>query len=376
MISSVYWDRQISEKKLVEELYNMYGEHKARPVILHLHAKYHVPLVLVALGRHYRRRSPDPYNLVKSASVMTIASCLMLRVKEEDDAYMIDAEIEKLFTHALDICGAKGKRVGLHQLHDDIIFNTIREIPAISIVVVRREMAEFRKHDCLQGVKTLAKQKQEKEILKPIIKKLKGIAIVLHGMVKGLLDVAIRTVGEPPIKYHIIKQSTGGSTPFGDIEYSVILDNSYNTKKKQQKQKIMKYFRSVRLVMQMLVSTVRARVFPQLYLPNKTEIEKNSGSKWYYDCISPCEAICDPLSPFKLRHPTGPVYRMKRKTKFVINHIDTVDNSSTRDAETLRNPRFNLSHYQFAMILEKGNNIDADMRLFFKYFSNMFELEM
>ena len=372
MLSSVYWDRQYGEKKLIQKLIEMYGDRSPATFLIFLQKTFReMPQLLMALGRHYKKRSPDPFNLVKSACVMTMASCLMLRWKEDDDAYTIDAEIERLFSHVLDLCKAKGPKLGLHELHNDVIFDTIKTIPAISIVVVKKEFDEFRKHPSLQGVRTPEKMKQEKEVLEPIIKKLKGLAIILHGMVRNLSDIAIKIMGKPPIEYSILKTSPGGTTPYGDFEFAVIISNDYNKRNRQQKDKVMTYFRGVQLILQLLVTTVRGRVFPQLYLPTMADIDADD-QKWYYDCITPCDAVCDPMSPFASKYPEGTLYRMKRKTKFALNHIDTVSNSATREAEIEKHPSYNLSHFAFASILEKAEK-DADVRMFFDYFSNIFE---
>ena len=357
---------KLEERALVRKLHNLYGPQQEGCQLWHDKLK-EASTVLRKLGVLYRKRSTDPFSLVKCASVLTAAAVLNLNYKK--DSYEIDQDLEELFAHVLEISNAAGQRYRLQDILATSIFDVLKERSEISKKGVMVTFQELGQHPCLHGTRTMEKREQEKDILTKVLKWLKALTFIYHDMVKHLSKLVIEIVGEPPVHYSIIKSSKGGSTPFGDFEYGVLLDNNFEKKKKWEKRRIMHYFHSVQLVFQIILTSARGRFFPQLYLPSIKDVESASG-KWYYDAITPCEAQFDGMSPFALRHPNG-AYKMKKKTHFIINSIDTTDKMAKIAADKIKTPSFDDA-YAFAMILEK-EDVDVDVRMFFRYFSAIFD---
>ena len=249
--------------------------------------------ILHDLGKEYQTRSPDKFNLLKSAALYNAAL-----VRSPDNSQEIESDLKQLCKQILSEADAKKQdvdlvaksrevKITLHNLR----MSTLRKLSKIKQIpdVDKNEAVE------IETVKICDVRRLQEDIATDYIEMMADIAAFCE-------DV----MGEAPFTFAIAGMGSLARkeiTPYSDFEHIILLPNTVNTDHESYEQKL-EYYRWFSVIFQTIVINLQETILPSVAISSLNDKLSPFGN-WFYDGYTPRGIAFDGMMLHACKFPLG-----------------------------------------------------------------------
>ncbi|XP_078490192.1 uncharacterized protein LOC144746833 [Ciona intestinalis] len=155
--------------------------------------------------------------------------------------------------------------------------------------------------DNVEGEELVALQKQKINIVK---KMQDDVTANYTELMKYVSDKCENIMGKPPCKYTVVGMGSlarAHITLYSDFEHVIVLDDKVENMNKQEREKVMRYFRWFTTIFHIIVINLGETIIPAV------AIQTLNGEKgdWFFDSITPRGISFDGMMPHASKMPLG-----------------------------------------------------------------------
>ena len=251
-------------------------------------------------------------SLIRSATLLNAAITRKPNNMEEIKNYL-----KKLCSHVLKEASAK-------HLDADLIgfAGNIKKKVKTMRDEVNQELDNFKRSE------TINKTKEELENTK--IKNIRNlqekISIDYKNIMVDILQYCQTVMGNSPCRFALIGMGSlarNETTPYSDFEHIIVLEE--NCQLKPDYEKVLKYFRWLSVIFQIIVINLKETIVPSVDIESFKTTEKGKPECWFYDRITTRGISFDGMMPHACKFPLGQNVLSDETKKYETELIKPVD---------------------------------------------------
>ncbi|XP_078490976.1 uncharacterized protein LOC144747085 [Ciona intestinalis] len=176
---------------------------------------------------------------------------------------------------------------------------------------VKRKLENYRKElksvelplipDNVKGEELVALQKQK---IDSVSKMQDDVTAKYTELMKHVSDKCEMIMGKPPCKYTVVGMGSlarAQITLYSDFEHVIVLDDKVENLNKQEREKVMRYFRWFTTIFHIIVINLGETIIPAVAIPT---LNGEKGD-WFFDSITPRGISFDGMMPHASKMPLG-----------------------------------------------------------------------
>ena len=251
-------------------------------------------------------------SLIRSATLLNAAI-----TRKPNNVKEIENDLKTLCSHIL-------KKASAKYLNADLI-EFARKIE-IKVKTMRDEVNQ--ELDNFKSYKTINKTKEELENTK--IKNIRNLQEKISRDYKHIMAEILQyceiVMGKSPCRFALIGMGSlarNETTPYSDFEHIIVLEE--NCQLKPDYEKVLKYFRWLSVIFQIIVINLKETIVPSVDIESFKTSKKGKSECWFYDGITTRGISFDGMMPHACKFPLGQHVLSDKTKKYETELIKSVN---------------------------------------------------
>ena len=214
------------------------------------------------------------------------------------------SNIQEIKNDLIKLCFCVLKKAGAKQLDADLIAAAAKVEEKVKIM--RNEVNQELEH--MKMSETMCKTKEEIENIK--IKTIRNlqekIAKDYKHIMADILHYCETVMGNTPCRFVVVGMESLARkeiTPYSDFEHIIVLEE--NCQQKPDYEKVLKYFRWLSVIFQIIVINLQETIVPSVDIDCFKTTENKKKKCWFYDEITTRGISFDGMMPHACKFPLG-----------------------------------------------------------------------